>query len=265
MPLTQFKCAAGTVPVVECLKKCPIGSRCLSLPTLTEVGKLRNLDKLSVTQLLNPTRIEYLKMEYDYAVDPKDRAFLFLGTRHHQKLEAVAQKLKVVSESRMVSEDVTGQADLLEPIDGTDTYRLVDYKTWGGFAVRKALGSQYKEPDLESTALQVNNYRIMFEDVGFKVAEMFVQVAVRDFTAQTAKQYDLSEKMFLITIPLMPDAEVKDYFSRKAESLLYALQHKELPAMCDYEDRWGGRRCKSYCEVFMYCPEGCKINKVEAK
>jgi len=263
MPLTHFNCAAGKIAVADCLNKCPLGSRCLSLPTLTEVGKLRNLDKLSVTQLLNPTRIEYLKIECEYAVDPKDRAFLFLGTRHHQKLESVAQKLAVISESRMVSEDVTGQADLLEPIDGTDTYRLVDYKTWGGFAVRKALGSQYKEPDIEATALQVNNYRIMFEETGFKVAEMFVQVAVRDFTAQTAKQYDLTEKMFLIPVPFMPDTEVKDYFSRKAESLLYALQHKELPARCDYEERWGGRRCRSYCEVSMYCPEGRKINKTE--
>lgn len=253
MPLTHFNCAAGKVAVADCLNKCPGGSRCLSLPTLTEVGKLRNLDKLSVTQLLNPTRIEYLKIECEYAVDPKDRAFLFLGTRHHQKLEAVAQKLAVISESRMVSEDVTGQADLLEPIDGTDTFRLIDYKNWGCYAVRKALGTQYKEPDVHDVELQLNYYRIMFEATGFPVAELFVQVTVRDFTPTNAKEYNLAEKMFLLPVKILDDDDVKDYFSRKAENLLYALQRKEIPTRCNYSENWGGKRCKSYCEVSDAC------------
>lgn len=262
MPLTYFNCAAGKVKIADCLNKCPAGSRCLSLPTLAEIGKIRNLSKFSVTQLINPTRLEYLKMTCDYAVAPKDRAFLLLGTRHHQKLDAVAQKLKMISETRMVSDEVTGQADLLEPIDGTDTYRLIDMKTWGGFAVRKALGTEFKAPDVHDTALQLNYYRIMFEEAGFNVAELFVQVTVRDYSAQTAKQYNLTEKMFLIPMPFMPDDEVKDYFADKSERLCYALKDGVMPEMCDYDSRWGGRRCKSYCEVAEFCPEGRSILKL---
>lgn len=262
MPLTHFKCAAGKVAVADCLNKCPAGSRCLSLPTLTEVGKVRNLDKFSVTQLINPTRIEYLKLTQNYAVDPKDRAFLLLGTRHHQKLDVVAQKLNMISESRMVSGEVTGQADLLEPIDGTDTYRLIDYKSWGGFAVRKALGTELKDPDVHDTALQLNHYRLMFEEVGFKIVELFVQVTVRDYSAQTSKQYNLTEKMFLIPMPFMPDNEVRDYFTDKSERLCYALKDGVMPEMCDYDSRWGGRRCRFYCEVAEFCPEGRAVNKL---
>jgi hypothetical protein len=189
----------------------------------------------------------------DYSVDPKERAFLLLGTRHHQHLDGVAQKLKCISEQRMISDEITGCADLLEPISG-DAYRLIDMKTWGSYACKKAM-----KGDTKDVSLQLNSYRIMFEELDFKVKELFVQVTVRDFTAKTPEIDGITEKMFLIPIPMMPDAEVKDYFMRKSETLLSCLHDKRLPEFCSYEERWGNRRCVSYCDVREFCPEGSKM------
>jgi len=250
--LKFFNCAVGKIEIAHCLNHCPQPKgRCLSLPTLAEVGKSRKLDRFSVTQLLNPTRLEYLRATEDYSIDPKESAFMLLGTMHHAKLEAVAKKLEMICEQRMVSDEITGCADLLEPIGETGEYRLIDLKTFGAFAVKKAMRGDKKD-----TVLQLNAYRIMFEEIGFKVREMFIQVTVRDFTARTAEEYGLTEKMFLIPIEKLPDVEVKDTFQRQSEALLSSLFRMELPPICDYESRWGNKRCLSYCSVKEFCPEG---------
>jgi hypothetical protein len=253
--LRYFNCAVGKIEIAHCLNHCPQSKgRCLSLPTLAEVGYSRDFKRLSVTQLIAPTRIEYLKITEDYSVDPKERAFLLLGTRHHQHLDGVAQKLKCISEKRMISDEITGCADLLEPISG-DAYRLIDYKTFGAYAVKKAM-----KGDTRDISLQLNSYRIMFEEIGFKIQELFIQVTVRDFTAKTPETDGITEKMFLIQIPMIGNVEVKDYFSQKSEALLSALYRREIPTMCDYSERWSNRRCLFFCDVKFACPEGSKMS-----
>lgn len=97
MPLTAFKCPDNIIRSIEsCLNKCPLESgKCLSLPTLYTISHTRTWNNVaSTTQCLNPTRLEYLQIKYDYSVDPFAQAFALLGTRHHGKLEAVAKNLK---------------------------------------------------------------------------------------------------------------------------------------------------------------------------
>ncbi len=119
MPLTNFKCPDGiTRPIAECLENCPnTEGRCLSLPTLYDIGHDRAWKgKPSTTQLLNPTRQEYLKITKDYTIAPKSRAFALLGTRHHRRLEVVAKKIEGnESELKLNSPEVSGILDLLEP------------------------------------------------------------------------------------------------------------------------------------------------------
>lgn len=272
MPLTDFKCPDGvTTPITECLEACPNKQgRCLSLPTLYDVGHDREwMGKPSTTQLLNPTRQEYLKITRDYAIAPKSRAFALLGTRHHRQLEVVAKKIEgIEAELKLKSPEVSGILDLLEPDPLQEGYYILwDYKTWGSYSLALQLGLKNNgEYEQRQTQLQLNNYRILVEELNFKISQMKIQCTVRDGHTKSAYWNGIEDTIVVLPIDFLPDDEVKEYFSRKREALLTALDTNTMPGLCDYEERWKGRRCKGdLCPVHPYCPEGAQINKVEYK
>ena len=88
MVAVGFKCPDGVAIKAEaCLKQCRMGRRCVSRSTL-QVSVDRKWDGVPhVTQLLNGTMMEYLKIKHDYYIDPQDRAFALLGSTHHKLLE----------------------------------------------------------------------------------------------------------------------------------------------------------------------------------
>jgi hypothetical protein len=211
---------------------------------------------------LNPTRLEYLQITKPFAIDPFDQAFALLGTRHHQTLEDVAKKLEGLEPEKYMRGEVSGIVDLLEPINGGDQYRLIDYKTYGSYAVAKHLGLKEGENDKRKLALQLNNYRILAQGLGFNVVEIKAQVTVRDGNTRTARENGVTKNIYLLDVEILPDDIVQDYFITKAAALNEALK-TGITELCEYEERWGGRRCKGYCPVFMFCSEGAQVNKVE--
>jgi hypothetical protein len=263
MPNKYFNCPDGVTRTIEqCLEKCgkEDGERCLTLPTLHELSWGRTWNgKPSTTQLLNPTRMEYLKITCDYAITPKERAFALLGTQHHRRLEIVAKKLAgLLSEQFYQGLINTGTLDLLEPYE--DMWDLTDMKTWGSYAVMKMLNVGSYERLHNS--LQLNDYRIKAEATGLKIRKMRWQVTVRDGGTWQANKNKL-DKIFLMDADKLDDDYVMCYFADKSKMLLDALDKKELPELCPFEERWDGRRCKgSLCEVHEFCPEGRKINKL---
>lgn len=264
MPLTAFRCPDGiTRPIADCLQACPNGDRCLSLPTLHSIGQAREWrGRPSTTQLLNPTRLEYLQIVHDYAIDPFDQAFALLGTRHHQRLEAVAKKIEGLESELVLKGEVSGILDLLEPINGGDTYRMIDYKTFGSFAAKKHMGTDPKdEYDRFKLALQMNSYRIMAAEIGFNIVELKVQITVRDGGTFSAKHNGVDRNLYLLPVEILPDEQVKEYFLTKSFALTQALK-SETTELCNYEERWGGRRCTGFCSVMEFCPEGRAVNKL---
>jgi hypothetical protein len=267
MPLKRFKCPDDIERLVSyCLANCPRKEgRCLSLPTLTTIGHIRIWNGTpSTTQCLNPTRIEYLQIKHDYAVDPFDQAFSLLGTRHHGRLEQVAKKIEGLQSELYLKGEVSGILDLLEPINGGDNYRLIDYKTFGSYSVAKHLGLKTNsEADIRKLALQMNNYRLMAQVLGFNVTELKVQITVRDGNTRSARYNGVDKNIYLLPVEILPDIDVEDYFLTKSIALCQAVEKDELPEWCGYEDTWASRRCKGFCPVYMYCPEGAKLNKVK--
>lgn len=266
----MFKCPDGIIRQTSvCLDKCPRPEgRCLSLPYLTEVAYNRPFTKPSVTQCLNPTRMEYLKLKYDYAVNPTDRAFALLGTRVHRRLEIVADKIEqVIAEHKVQDADTIGTLDLLEPDELNDGYwKLIDSKTWGSYAVAKQLGMKKNgEHDIYKNTLQLNGYRIKVEPLEFKVSRMFIQAIIRDGGTYTSKGNGINDKVLMIPIKHLPDDEVQSYFYDKSQALINAIETNIIPPMCNYEDNWGNRRCKDFCEVNAYCREGAMVSKIEYK
>jgi len=272
MPLTHFHCPNGaTLPITKCLENCPNKEgRCLSLPTLYDIGHDRKwTGQPSTTQLLNPTRQEYLKITKDYAIAPKSRAFALLGTRHHNRLEEVAKKIEnVEAELQLKSLEITGILDLLEPDPQQEGYFILfDYKTWGSYSLALHLGlKENGEYEKRQARLQLNNYRVLVADLDFKISQMKIQCTVRDGHTKSAYWNGIEDTIVVLSVDFLPDDEVKEYFGRKREALLTALDTDTMPGLCDYEERWKGRRCKGdLCPVHPYCPEGAQINKVEYK
>jgi len=258
MPATQFICPDKTkIPIADCLAGCP--NRCMSLPTLNRVAEQREWKgKPSTTQLISGTRLEYLKITKDYAVDPDDFAFALLGTRVHERLDKVAQKLKMISEQKLKGE-VSGIIDLLVPDNGG--FELWDYKTSGSYKIANALGLTTKAVQIKDWELQLNHYRLLLQDAGFNITRQVIQAIARDGGTYISKKYGINRKINLIEIQRLDDNYVRDYFNNKKAALLKALKDGVMPPMCDYDERWGNRRCMGYCPVVEYCPEGRAMTK----
>jgi hypothetical protein len=272
MPAKYLLCqkSGGKCTIEDC-KVCD--DRCLSLPTLTDIATYRDWRGwVSTTQALNGTRQAYLEITCDYTVDPFDRAFALLGTRHHSKLEAVAKRLELISEEYLKGELTTGILDLLEqtPIEGV--FDLWDYKTWGSYSITKSLGiEQVKDKnmpttfranpdkvDMLDTELQLNNYRLMLEDknIGFKIRNMYVQATVRDGGTYIATNRGVDKKIYKIPVKRLEDDYVREYFKTKSTALLTALETKTMPLPCSNKENWYFRKCKEFCPVSEFCDVG---------
>jgi hypothetical protein len=255
MPATRFKCEAGIVPIKECFQSCPKGDRCLSIATLHKIGYMKERigGKFSTTLLLKPTLQAYLEITCDYAITPKDRAFMLAGTEHHARIQAVADKIKEVKAELPIHDyEITSTLDNLEPDETQpDKFKLIDYKFIGAYAVVNLLEGDYSGYDW-----QINHYRVQAERFGLPVSRMFIQYTARDLTGKTAALFKdkFTDKIALIPVPRYDDNEVLEYFDIRRERLEMALCKNETPPICD--DRWGDNRCKNYCDVAEHCFHG---------
>jgi hypothetical protein len=279
----------------ECLTKCrqPIQvngfnvRRCGTLSQMSAMAQVRQWKgKPSTTQLILPTRIAYLRLTQDYFVSPEDLVFMFTGTKGHKKLEGADTKHSIL-EQFLEDEEMTGLSDNYEVEDGIHV--LSDYKFWGSYAAARALGIVMvgKKPDpegevyktsgywgkagtpkmipiwgfnpdmadLKDEKLQLNRYRLFWQDATFPVDVLLLRIYIRDGGLEVAEKRGITNKLYTIPIKKLPDDEIRDYFHAKREKLLTALEKQGLPPICDKEERWDGRRCTRFCEVRDFCPD----------
>jgi len=254
MPKTHYICPDKEVIKIEdCLKKggCRLGERCEELPMLRLIAEDRPFRGVTASAAGNGPRLIYLKAVKPYAVKPDDRMFAMLGINTHNKLAA-----KVYTENELAEEQLEGgRPDLLSEDEGTDNqYDLVDYKTWGNYAVVKALGKNGKPADVRSPSLQLNRYRMDYEANNFKIARMRVRAIVRDGGTWIAKKAGLDKKSYPIPIPFIEDEWVAEYYNNLNAEVKQAFD-TGYARLCDDWEAWEGARCKGYCEVAEYCKE----------
>lgn len=278
MPLKYYQCPDGvTRPIEQCLDKCPMPSgRCLALSHLNYIAHSQRVWKgqSSVTQLIKPTRLAWLEITKDYAINPDNMAFMMYGSLHHHRLEIINKQLEGLAEYKM-SQDISGIVDRLEPDElQAGYYKLIDYKLVGAYSIAKALGLKQKngdtaDPDMIEWELQLNKYCMMVESDPelsklFPISRLLIQACVRDSGLKQINTLRLPKRMPLIPVNRLPEDVVNEYFLTKDFALHQALESGEMPPMCDYAGRWSGRRCSpQYCFVYRFCPEGAMINKVE--
>jgi hypothetical protein len=297
--MRYFRCPDGQT---QSIKKCTAGNcrmahRCKPLPFLMVAGDMRESvpREYSVTQLLNGTRENYLKIQDagDIVIDPNDRAFAILGTASHSKLEQEAPAV-LESEVSMVYPiangiTLTGTADLVEE-QPTGEIWLIDHKTSGSYKTGKAIGmsafdvgtgefyksgarkgqektkKQYKlvpeNIDIDDWIRQLNMYRIMYEKKsGNKISALKIFNVVRDGGTIASKSRGITENTYYIDIPIISDGIILDYYIQKATELAHCVETGDLPDVCSPEERWDDNKCRGYCDVAKYCPYGQKIQE----
>ena len=105
--------------------------------------------------------------------------------------------------------------------------------------------------------MQMNAYRVMSEqEYGWHITSLQVQCTVRDGGLAVAVKRGVKENIYLIPVSMLPDAVVLAYFHLKSDALEVALGTNRREEPCSNTERWGGTRCRSYCEVAVYCPWG---------
>jgi len=294
MSLCFFLCPDNQkIRVSSCIKEngCRLGRRCLTLPTLMELGKFREWEGVpSVTQLLKGTYEAFLLITKDYTEKPQKQMFKLLGTSVHASLENNVVE-SAIMEQRFTDDDTSGGIDILETEGGWNV--LTDYKVSGSYKVAKAVGiyadwidsptevyqmkssptvngvkvvRQKGEPkiikifkvdpsrqDCTDWILQINKYRIMMEKKGYKVNELRIQAIVRDGNTINAFNNGVEGEVYLINIPILEDSVVEEYFSKKKDDLLVALELKDWEHKCTDDETWNGIKCERYCAVREFC------------
>lgn len=275
--LTYFRCPDGiTRPIAECLEKCPRPEgRCLALGHLHFIANSGRewSGQSSVTQLIQPTRLAWLTIVKKYTVNPDDMAFMMYGTLHHRRLEIINKRLEGLAEQKIVGE-ISGTLDRLEPDELQEGfYKLIDYKLVGAWSVAKALGirkvnGEAADPDAVEWELQLNRYRLLVERDPvlapmFPISRLIIQATVRDSGLRQINEMKLPARMPMIPIKKLPDDEVMEYFANKDWLLHHHLETNTMPPMCNATENWNFRRCRSYCNLYHFCPEGARIHRVE--
>ena len=280
--LAGFICPDGEpVTLPDCMKQCRLGRRCLTKTTLEAlaVGSREWDGKPHVTQLLNGTMMEYLRITNDYYRSPQSMDFALLGSTHHKLLEddRVREDMKRMSEVHLSNDLIQGTVDLIELED--DGFVMTDYKTWGSYRVKRAKGLVKRgtrgdtwftidpeQIDLRDAELQLNMYRIMAEEkYGIKISRLQVQVTVRDGSTRIAKSYGVMENMYLLPIQRLTDSFINGFIEQKSKALLDSVNTGIYPPICSPEERWHDlksgkdRRCERYCEVAKFCPHGQQV------
>lgn len=248
MPLTHFICPdKETIAVKDCLKQCRMAERCCTKNYLLMAGAEREYPGMpSVTTLCNNgPRLVWLQLRRPYAVNPKDRAFAILGTGVNKGLDEFDHAEQITAE-RLKNAITHGEFDLYEQENGIGT--LTDRKVWGSYKVKKVLSGD--DADVKH---QLNMYRLLIEEVGFKVDKMQIEAIVRDGGTWMAKKQGVLQNHYLIPIERMSDDEVRLYFKTKSDELTKHLETGTLPRLCNPDEAWDGRRCEGYCPVAEYC------------
>lgn len=286
MPAKWFICPDNErIEICQCLDGgCRIsgdlpGGRCLSIRTLRAIADQRPWKgKPSTTQLIKGTREAYLELTTDYPIDPQGALFRVRGSRGHATLEKFVGPDEL-SELRLHGEHSSGMFDLYDETTRT----LYDDKFWGSYKIMRALGlhqvdvptGEFYKTDCKSgkkgdpktrkewlpggyrdcfdTAVQLNDYRIKLEALGFPVEQMVIEAIARDGNCWIAQKRGIQQNGVLIPINRISDHWVGMYMRKKAELLLRALELGKVPSVCKPRETWHGKKCERYCDVREMC------------
>lgn len=272
-----FQCPDGKkITCKDCLEKCRMEKRCLAKPLLVYCSRTRNLNRtnFSVTEVLSPTLVMYLRAKFGEVIIPESVLPSAIGTATHAILEGCLPQ-NYAGEFRLNYKGLTGQMDCID----LENKVMYDYKITSAYKSAVMLGKHYGGEYKEITrgknkgqkkwvikwqdgglhhygdyCKQQNLYRILIDKtMGIKLKDMYLQIIVKE-PKSNLKDFGLDRQSFLIHLPKMNDKRLLEYALYKKDALVYCIEHDLLPKQCTPKETWNGRRCKDYCNVRNFCP-----------
>lgn len=206
----------------------------------------------SVTEIVRPLQMIYLQQTNDYEVDAMNNVQAMMGTAFHYYMESQKTKLKdpddYIMEQRYYKKIqglvISGQADLYRKSNKV----LWDYKTTSMYKVGKALSGNTLENSRE-WVIQTNCYRYMSN---LECKKIMVLAIIKDF--KKSNNYGLFKPAVVIELPLIKSESVEKWLDNRVKKIKDVLDTGKFPP-CTDEDTWGGRRCKDWCDVNVFCKQ----------
>jgi len=250
-----------------CINHC--SEKCHPLPLLIALNSTRPVvDKVySVTEILNPPQVVYLKRNNDYYATFDSLIWMTMGTAWHkipENAKWVLDKMGLGEMNRIeegfsvkIGEyTLTGKLDYYDAITKT----LWDYKTMKVYPVKKLKAGDFSDSTYKD---QLNMYR------AYKFPEatsLKIEAIIKDWSTATQHR-DGVNPVETIDVPIMNIESVKNM----AEGLV--IEHGEnqkdpskiTPCRVP-EDTWYNEnprsqnykvhlRCRDYCPVNYLCPQ----------
>ncbi len=292
--INEFQCSdKKIISCKDCLNKCRLGTRCVPYTALKSMyvrQRTPNLEKLSVTEALNPVCYNWMRLKTKGCVEPIDNMYSMIGTLSHMKHESTDEKLK--SETYFEDDLNTGTCDVILEEDGKTVMRdiktkrissasyILEYKeipnpVKGRKPIKRYLidqkGTKLKGDD--DYVLQLNRYKIFYEDKnpGKIIDELWLDYVFIDWSkTSTPTRYGLTRQCYSVPVPILKREDVMNIYQYKHDAVQMALQ-KGGPEKPCYEEvdfhEFGkeGSRCNSFCAYKFECRKHFKEKKVEHK
>jgi hypothetical protein len=220
--------------------------------------------KISVTTLINPPRLTFLRAchEDDLEVDAADLLYLVTGISFHFLMAELADELneEKLVETRIERNArgwlVSGQFDVL------DGARIADWKWTSVWSL--------VTPKVDWLA-QLNVYRWLAKTAGKEVNSLQTWAMLRDWSHSKALADPRLPKIPFAQVeqPIWTDEMVEAYVDDRigvyesARSMVLNAGHANAAPVCNENERWERKgepvRCRTYCDVAKYCSFGAAL------
>jgi len=238
---------AGGKPIDfdTCLKTCD--ERCMSRRTtliFQEYNKDRGLKHFSITQLISPTRVQWLMATHSYCEPSEDMIARTIGSLGHAASEI--NDKDIVSEKRLEME-IEKDVFVSGAFDSYEKDEIWDLKICGFYKIKMGIADV---KNLHDWTIQLNFYRMLAEkEYKKKVNHMFIEAWARE--PRSVCERGKTPQQHVFKIPRLSDWLVLRYVQIKYRRLSKALDNN----WCEKgkpREMWGGRRC-NYCAVRKVC------------
>ena len=197
----------------------------------------------SVSELISPPLLTHLKKKHadELECDAMDNLWRVFGTIGHQ---IITKHAKGLVEHRFFHEvdglKISGQPDII-----TGEGELYDLKIQSVWKIKKK--------DYKDWTAQLNLYDLLAEKSSLvDIRSLRVIALLRDWSAGfVGIQKNYPElPIQQIEITRWSRSEQEEYLKERIR-----LHESDSKALCTSSETWGGKRCKRYCDVKLWCPK----------
>ena len=112
---------------------------------------------------------------------------------------------------------------------------------------------------MKEVELQLNRYRIFFEEKGFPISRIQIQAIPRDGGTYIAQNRGIDKNLYMIPVKRLHNKDVLDFYNKLSNEVKEAFR-TDYARLCNNWESWDRRRCEKYCEVKDACVQMSQDN-----